>query len=695
MFLLATLAAAHIPHALLAGAVVGDVGEPWWALYNGGESAVLYRSDDAGRRWTAVPAAPLIDEARRLARLEDGTLVLLTARRLWWSVDGAAWSVTDLEAGAEAVATAGNEVVVQVAGGSWSGPADGLVFTPGDVRAVGGGAVLVVVVGSGEVVAGDVRTDLPIPVDEVQSARSVAGSRGDPDLYLGTRTGEVWRRDDAWRACGPFDTDPLHPEVAALTDAPDGTLYALVADGRLYASTDGCASWTGLDTPFRVDFGGSGGAADVDEAIGALVAVGDDVVLAGWDGLVRGPAWAQERVLPPDYIRGASVSPDGVVYLASLAGVLRSLDGGATWDAPQRGAPDANVQRVAADPLRGACVWAIINHRLYQSTNGGADWVEVPTGLTTVAEVWVTDVPWIGGDGIVAWYDGVRWTPVATGTRSAWLDGESVCYSDTALSRCTTDRGATWVDRVDGGLVLTAAGPVALREDALLYEGAEVLAAGDDAFRNLTRTEAGVWYATTRAARIYQSADGVQWELLATSLTSAPNFLRPVGEDVLMATYDGAFLLRDGVAEPFGRYQAITGASGFDDCEGCRVLEDPCAWGDHLTEVDGAVSVDLRGDRVWVSDLTGDAVLSVDGVEVDGATATVADGWHEVRIEGAFRFGAIQAQAPGGTLSLVGAPVTDACEEEAPPPATEGCGSGRAGLLLPLLLVARRRRIPW
>ena len=689
MLLFAALAAAHVPHAVLAGAVAGPEGEPWWALHNAGESSVLYRSDDAGHLWRAVPAAPTIDDTRRLARLDDGTLVLLSAHRLWWSTDGASWSVAELESSAVAVATAGDTLVVQVALGAWLGPPEALTFVPSDVVAVGGGAALVTVESSGDLRVGDEVRDLPVPAEEVQSLRAVPSGRADPDVYLGTTTGETWHDDGTWVGCGALDVDPAHPEIAALVDAPGGDLYALAADGRLFASTDACATWVAVSTPFRVDFGGSGGAADVDEAIGSLVVTETDVLMAGWDGLVRGPAWAQERVIPPDYIRGAAVSPEGAIYLASLTGVLRSFDGGATWDAPQRGAEDGNVQRVAADPLRADCVWAIINHRLYRSTDRGTDWVEIETGMSTVADVWILDVPWISGDGTLAWYDGRGWVVVAEDVRHAWVDGAAVCAADDTLSRCTTDRGAAWEERPDGPLV-SAAGAVGMREDALVYEGAEVLIAGDDAFRNLTRTAGGVWYASTRSAEVYRSADGVVWEPLAPDLPSAPNFLLPVGEDVLLATYDGAFLVRGDSAGRFGRYQAVLGSSGFDDCEGCSTLDAPCAWGDHLTAVDGAVAVDVRGTRVWVSAVEGDASLWVDGVWMAGTSADVADGLHEVRVEGAFRFGAIEALGPGATLPVAAdRPVDDCGQVELPE--TTGCGGCRGVLVLPLLLGGRRR----
>lgn len=700
MLLLVTAALAHVPHSVLAGAVVGDPGAPWWVLYNGGESSVLYRSDDAGHRWAAVPAAPTVDDTRRITRLDDGTLLLLASHRLWWSPDGADWSVVDLAAEATAIAAAGDRVLVHTSTGTWSGPPDGLSFTPGAVTAVGGGAALLFTTEAGELHADDAVLDLPLPAVDVVSLLGVKahGSGGALDVYVGAGDGTAWRHDGTWIPCGALDVDPAHPEVAALASAPDGRVYALVADGRLFRSDDRCAAWIREDPPFHVDFGGGGGAADVAEAVGSLVVTDTDVVLAGWDGLVRGPDWAQERVLPPDYIRGAAVGPDGAVYLASLGGVLRSFDGGASWDAPHRGALDSNVQRVVVDPADPAAVWAIINHVLHHSSDHGADWDEVETGMSSVQEVWVTDVPWAAGDGDLAWYDGSTWTVVASDIRHAWVDGDAVCVSDVVETACTTDRGASWTASGEAGL-LVAAGPVGVREDAVIVDGGVVLEAGEDAFRNLVRTDDGTWTLSARSGRLWRSADGVDWEVLPVQLPAAPNLLVAAGSDLILATYDGAFLLRDGEVSPFGRFQPVVGASGFDDCDGCTVLEDACAWSDHLTRVRGSVAVDLRGDRIRVDGLDGTATWTVDGVAVDGDEAAVADGWHEVRLVGSFRFGVIVGASPGATLPL-GLPVPpDDCT--APPPTEPtgcGCGGGSAGGLVfgaPLLLGLRRRRIPW
>jgi len=681
--LLVSVAVAHVPHAVLAGAVIGD---PWVAVYDEGETPVVYQSWDAGHTWSAVPAAPTVEALHGVARLEDGRVYIAGESRLWWTLDGQSWESQTLRSRPVAIAAAGSELVVGLEGAVLYGPPDALVLQTGAWMAVGGGGQPVWVSTDGAVFLGERVIEGPVEGGRVQSVRAVGSG-----VWLGTTDGEVWSWTEAegWEACGELGLDPAHPQVAALADG-----WALGAEGSLRESTDDCASWRPVGSPYRVDFGGSGGAADVQEAVASFEVSGGEMLIAGWDGLVRGPEWVQERLLPPDFIRDLAVGVDGAVYAASLTGVMRSFDGGATWDAPHLGVGDANVQRLAVDPADPDGLAALINHELHLSEDRGRSYALVSAPYPSLAEVIWTDALWVTGGGSLAWWDGSDWTEVATGTRSTWQDGPAVCWAAGGITSCTEDLGATVTEREELDLVASA-GPVGLQEQAILLDGVEVLVLEDDTFRHLSRLDDGAWFASTRGGAVWTSEDGAAWTALDLDLPVAPVRHTPVGATLLLSTYDGAFALRDGVAERFAAWQLVKSASGFDDCEGCTLVEDACASQGYLTRVEGSFAADLRGEVIRVVGARGSGVLEVDGVAAEGWEVEVPPGWHEVRVEGDLRFDHVEAVSAGAVLPIGVEPPADPCAEAEPAPEPAcGCGEGKAGAVFPLatLLLWRRRR---
>jgi hypothetical protein len=78
------------------------------------------------------------------------------------------------------------------------------------------------------------------------------------------------------------------------------------------------------------------------------------------------------------------------VYACGSVGVLKSVDGGATWNAMNSGLPWVPAQwdtitALVIDPQNSNNVYVAITGRVFRSTDGAAHWSEVNTGLTVTS----------------------------------------------------------------------------------------------------------------------------------------------------------------------------------------------------------------------------------------------------------------------------------------------------------------------
>jgi photosystem II stability/assembly factor-like uncharacterized protein len=190
-------------------------------------------------------------------------------------------------------------------------------------------------------------------------------------MYAGTPVG-VFKTTDAganWTAVNaglPSDTNG-HLTIAALAIDPQtpSTIYALYvvtsADvgfwvgGGVFKSADGGVNWTRLNTP-----GGS-------------------------DWLT-------------DLTSGLAIDPQNpsIVYAGNMYGVIKTTDGGASWRWVNSGFPVSNgfilpnqnvpVTTLAIDPRNPGTVYAgsflFPGSAVFKTTNGGANWTAVNSGLT-------------------------------------------------------------------------------------------------------------------------------------------------------------------------------------------------------------------------------------------------------------------------------------------------------------------------
>jgi photosystem II stability/assembly factor-like uncharacterized protein len=180
-------------------------------------------------------------------------------------------------------------------------------------------------------------------------AQCLAVDPADADtVYAGLREGGVWKTTDAGRTW----VDCALPERAAYSlavSAADGSVYAGTEPSRLFRSTDGGAGWQALDALLE---------------------------------LPSRPTWS----FPPrpwtSHVRWIAPSPhDADLILAGieLGGLMRSVDGGESWQDHRPGA-QRDVHSLAWHPRRSGYAYEAGGGGAAWSSDGGETWQPADEG---------------------------------------------------------------------------------------------------------------------------------------------------------------------------------------------------------------------------------------------------------------------------------------------------------------------------
>jgi hypothetical protein len=186
---------------------------------------------------------------------------------------------------------------------------------------------------------------------EGRGARCLALDPEDPDtLYVGTSGEGIFKSEDggaAWEKLSGIE----HPRVTAVAVSPtDGAVYAGTEPSALFVSRDGGASWRELE---------------------------------GMRNLPSAPTWSfpprpwtsHVRAIAPSY-----ADPNLVVVGIELGGVLRSADGGETWQDQRPGAqPDCHS--LFAHPGAPELLYEAGGGGFAQSTDFGESWEGADGGM--------------------------------------------------------------------------------------------------------------------------------------------------------------------------------------------------------------------------------------------------------------------------------------------------------------------------
>jgi photosystem II stability/assembly factor-like uncharacterized protein len=98
-----------------------------------------------------------------------------------------------------------------------------------------------------------------------------------------------------------------------------------------------------------------------------------------------GASWTKSAhdVGSPVYTIATDPFQNGVLYAGTTTGVLRSADGGVTWQGPGVGLPQNSgiPTSLVADPVRPGRLYIVIDGRVYRTTDGAQTWQPFSSGL--------------------------------------------------------------------------------------------------------------------------------------------------------------------------------------------------------------------------------------------------------------------------------------------------------------------------
>ncbi|MBA2343776.1 MAG: hypothetical protein H0V83_01635 [Rubrobacter sp.] len=187
---------------------------------------------------------------------------------------------------------------------------------------------------------------------EHEGARCLAVDPRDPDtVYVGTTDNGLFKSEDGGQSWGQL-SGIVHPRITAVAVSPmDGAIYAGTEPSSLFVSRDGGKSWLELETMKQ---------------------------------LPSAPTWS----FPPrpwtSHVRSISPSHRDAALIVTgieLGGVLRSQDGGGTWQDQRPGAqPDCHS--LATHPASPEAFFEAGGGGFAESADSGDTWTSAGTGFT-------------------------------------------------------------------------------------------------------------------------------------------------------------------------------------------------------------------------------------------------------------------------------------------------------------------------
>ena len=205
---------------------------------------------------------------------------------------------------------------------------------------------------AGEAAVAVVEGDLVRLTLEGRGTQCLAVDPGDPDiLYAGTSDEGLFKSEDGgvgWEGLSGIE----HRRITSVAVSPvDGVVYAGTEPSALFVSRDGGASWRELE---------------------------------GLRSLPSAPTWS----FPPrpwtSHVRAIALShedPNLVVAGIELGGVVRSADGGLTWQ-DQRPGAYADCHALAAHPAAPSLLYEAAGGGFARSQDFGDGWEAADEGMS-------------------------------------------------------------------------------------------------------------------------------------------------------------------------------------------------------------------------------------------------------------------------------------------------------------------------
>lgn len=152
----------------------------------------------------------------------------------------------------------------------------------------------------------------------------------------------------------------------------------------------------------------------------------------------------------------AAPSNSLVLYAATSANLYKTINGGSTWTLISGGLPtgSAQITRMAVDNTDANNVFVTFSgysatNKVFSSTDGGLNWVNISTGLPNLPVNCITysnnsnDAIYIGTDVGVYYRDGsmTSWTPFMTGLPNVVVNDFEIFYPTKKIRAATYGRG--------------------------------------------------------------------------------------------------------------------------------------------------------------------------------------------------------------------------------------------------------------
>jgi len=357
----------------------------------------------------------------------------------------------------------------------------------------------------------------------------------DPDngsnVYAGTKTG-VFKTTNAggqWNASNSGISSSVR-DVRSLVIDPNNTakLYVGTSGGGMFFTSNSGGSWTARNSGLEY----------LDPLALALDPSDPANVFAGTFGGVyrsddRGQSWAKAS----DGLHRANAksivvnpnNPDIVYQGEEGGGVLKSADGGVTWNVKNSTIAEIGglVRSITLDPASPSKVYAcgLLDHPLAKSTNGGSTWsFQTSAALFNCTDVEVSpadsDIVWASDFGLGAWRTtdgGAHWTQRTSGITDLFVSsiapsptGTQVAYAGTLTAGVfkTTNGGGAWTAKTNG---LTD-----LHVNAIAIDP-------DDSSHVLVGTNTGVFESTNSGSSWAPKNSGITASPYAISLAFDPS----------------------------------------------------------------------------------------------------------------------------------------------------------------------------
>lgn len=389
---------------------------------------------------------------------------------------------------------------------------------------------------------------------------AVPNGSGGNDILAGTPKGIFRSANNGVSWSASSSGIPANLSIYALASGPDGSggtnLYAGAYMGQAFRSTDNGASWSAINSGLPV------GQANVN---GLVTTPSGTVLAATVNGIYRstnfGASWT--RVFT---FYGFSFAKHGtILYAGTSNGVYTSTNDGASWTAINNGITGSWIYAMAAIPNGSGVTLFAAAGGVLRSTDNGATWTPVNNGLTSVGVYALTAAPNASGG-----------TDLYAGTARGIFR--------------TSNNGSSWanvsfVSSTVRGLAVTPGGAILAGTENVIFRSSDAGATWTETNANVmahdfTVSPSGSIFACTFSSGVFKSTDGgVTWiesnnnltELEVNTVATVPN--GSGGTNILAGTYSGIFIstedggsweLREVNAMPFDFAVTPDGSGGHE-----------------------------------------------------------------------------------------------------------------------------------